>query len=213
MGLGNCMMSAHSTMNLKVIIPLGPGHEQRVQDCLASVYQAIENQSTWDKVVVNVVDDTAGRLGRSAARNSAIHGADWYFFIDADDRMVDGALDRNSFAHDATFGAVHVGGQTVSVNVFPCSVQDVVSRVVGTLSMGFFYRDTGLRFNEALDNGEDFDFYLRLKNWTKIQEPLVDISPGLTSAVGPRGNTENRWVEACREVINGYDLHELLGEV
>jgi glycosyltransferase involved in cell wall biosynthesis len=198
---------------LKIIVPVGPSHENYAKECWDSIKQAAANQNHWSEVFVKMVDDTKGAMGRSAARNSAIHGADWYFFLDADDQLMPDALNLNRFDHNATFGMVHVGGKTLPCNTWPCTRNDMIEKVVGTLSMGFFYKDHGIRFNEDLDVGEDFDFYLRLQNWTKVNEPLVNIRKGLTSAGGPRGNTENKWVEACRDVIRNHVSNAVLGKV
>lgn len=76
---------------------------------------------------------------------------------------------------------------------------------LGTLSMGCFVRgDLGLRFDESMDIGEDFDFYLRLPSFTKRNKPLVHIGYTEPSAGGPRGASKVGWLDACAAVIERY---------
>jgi hypothetical protein len=77
--------------------------------------------------------------------------------------------------------------------------------------MGFFCRaDVArrLRFNEEMDAGEDFDFYMRLDDFTKIATPLVDIGYDLPSAGGPRGYGRLDWIGACNKIIADYVSRE-----
>lgn len=70
--------------------------------------------------------------------------------------------------------------------------------------MGFFCRaDVAARllFDESLDAGEDFDFYMRLPDFVKIAAPLVEIGRDAPSAVGPRGYRSLNWIEVCNRVI------------
>ncbi len=90
-----------------VIIPIGPGHMQLAEAAMNSVVLAIEaGKGIFDQVFVVCGDDTAGKIGRSAARNRMVAGqedwmgvfgelptpeaaftSDWLFFLDADDLM------------------------------------------------------------------------------------------------------------------------------
>jgi glycosyltransferase involved in cell wall biosynthesis len=145
-------------------------------------------------------------LGRSAARNRGadLTSAEWLFFLDADDRMCCdvSCIDTNT---EATFGSVCLDSKVRARNIHPCGWRDIAlygSR--GTLSMGFFCRaDVArrLRFDEALDAGEDFDFYLRLSSFTKRDYPLVKVGYDLPSATGPRGYVSLDWVSVCNGII------------
>jgi hypothetical protein len=70
--------------------------------------------------------------------------------------------------------------------------------------MGFFCRADiarELRFNEELNAGEDFEFYMRLHSFTKRDYPLAKIGYDLPSATGPRGYSSLDWVKICNGFI------------
>ena len=165
----------------------------------------------FDKVEHVLVDDHAGKLGRSAARNKGMIEADWYFFLDADDRLRPDALNLIEFNASATFGAVALDGKVTKENVWPCGWGEIARHgSLGTLSMGFFCRSDvarRLRFNEDMDAGEDFDFYMRLPDFVKVRQPLVDIGYSAPSAGGPRGYKRIDWTGICNTIIREkYDF-------
>ena len=191
---------------LRVTIPVGPGHDVFVKRAARSVKVAAESPHPWSSVEVRCVDDASGLKGRSAARNEGMAGASgWLFFLDADDQMRPGALDGCSFEHDATFGRICKGGHApMREDIYPLT-REVLFRdgPIGTLSMGFFIRAEvaqALRFNEALDIGEDFEFYRRLVDnysWVKVDRVFVSIGYSDPSATGPRRAIGN-WKEESR---------------
>jgi hypothetical protein len=207
-------------MRLVVITPVGPGHSAFAADAIESVHVARNNISAFSDVRHIVIDDSKGELGRSRARNlGMIDDADWYFFLDADDRMRPDALDIRNFETQAIFGAISLASHHKRAkDVYPCGWREIsLHGASGTLSMGFFCRADiakRLRFNEALDAGEDFEFYLRLDDFAKIDRPLVDIGYSLPSAGGPRGYDEIDWIGLCNTLVieavarepNKYDL-------
>lgn len=202
-------------MKLAVITPVGPGHDEISKRAIQSVAKAKPGQFSSVRHVI--VDDYKGRLGRSHARNLGMTvDADWYFFLDADDKMREDALMLNDFAVSATFGAVSLDGKITKENVFPCGWNEIAKHgSLGTLSMGFFCRaDVArrLRFNESMDAGEDFDFYMRLPDFTKVASPLVDIGYSLPSAGGPRGYEKIDWTEICNRVINDFGRDAVLAK-
>lgn len=194
-------------MKLAVITPVGPGHEELVKDAIDSVRVAKRNNTQFSSVDHIVVDDGKGEMGRGAARNIGMITAfaDWYFFLDADDMMRPEAFTLCRFDVPAAFGSISLQRRRFAKNVHPCGWREIAlhgSR--GTLSMGFFCRaDVARRlsFNETLDAGEDFDFYLRLDRFTKIAQPLVEIGYDLPSAGGPRGYIDVPWVDICNAMI------------
>jgi glycosyltransferase involved in cell wall biosynthesis len=208
-----------NSMILDVITPVGPGHETQAHRAIASVAEA-ERQFSGSRVGFTqirhvVVDDPNGRLGRSHARNIGMTrnpDASWFFFLDADDTMRPDALFRNDFSSPATFGEVSLNGKAFLRNVFPCGWHEIAARGArGTLSMGFFVKASAarsLRFDESLDAGEDFDFYMRLPGFTKIEHPLVDIGYDQPSAGGPRGYDVIDWTGICNDVIARYVAKE-----
>ncbi len=206
-------------MRLAVITPVGPGHQQFAEAAIGSVHVARDNCTVFSDVRHIVIDDGKGELGRSRARNRGmVDDADWYFFLDADDRMRPDALKFQNFETQAIFGTISLVGPNRATNVHPCGWREIALHGArGTLSMGFFCRADiarRLRFNETLDAGEDFEFYLRLDEFAKIDRPLVDIGYNLPSAGGPRGYEKIDWVDICNAFVidavrrepNKYDL-------
>ena len=191
-------------MRLVVITPVGPGHEEYARDCIDSVRIEKDRapKEIWQSVEHKIIDDTEGKLGRSKARNIGMETpADWYFFLDADDRMAKGCLELCDYKSPATFGAIAKIGGEFCYNVFPCGWREVaLFGAYGTLSMGFFYRGP-LRFNEALNAGEDYEFYMRLPSFTKVADPLCEIGYRRNSATGPRGYKRINWIDVCNEQI------------
>ena len=207
-------------MKLTVITPVGPGHQDCVQRAIESVRDATNN--TFSRITHAVIDDTQGIYGRSHARNSAMDDSDWYFFLDADDTMERDAPDLLKRNYSATFGSIKLGmrecRRKIRVsenNILPCGWKEIDKHgASGTLCMGFFVKAEvakSLRFDESLDFGEDFDFYMRLPDFIKIAEPLVTIGYNVPSATGPRGYENIDWLKVCRERIDYYlDHHAVL---
>ncbi len=195
-------------MKLAIITPVGPGHEAPAQRAMASVDAAC-GASCFSSVRHVIVEDHSGAMGRSHARNIGMESeADWFFFLDADDVMRPDALTRNVFEVPATFGAVSLNGVVSHRNVDPCGWRQIALHGArGTLSMGCFVRADvarAVRFDESLDAGEDFDFYMRLPGFRKIERPLVDIGYDTPSAHGPRGYDEIDWTGICNGIIARY---------
>lgn len=191
-------------MHLTVITPVGPGHEKILGRAVESVIEAAKNPGPFQSVIHKVVRDTDGRLGRGKARNIGMEGADWCFFLDADDEMMPDALNKVNPEYSATFGAVCVNGRVTERNLYPCHKADLkVHGARGTLSMGFFYKGD-LRFNEDMIAGEDFDFYMRLPDFIKGEDPLVSIGRDHPSAGGPKGYDSLDWQAVCRRIVDAY---------
>lgn len=195
-------------MKCVVVIPVGPGHEQLAERAASSARLSFADRGPFRSLEVVLVPDPEGLLGRSAARNLGMerNPADWHFLLDADDRMAPYAFTRIDLEYSATFGLVWLDGRMARNNVYPVTRETLFQKgALGTLSMGCFVRgDLGLRFDETLDAGEDFDFYMRLPDFTKVPWPLVDVGYSEPSAGGPRGYTEILWIEICNDVIRRY---------
>lgn len=193
-------------MKLAVITPVGPGHYGIVDAAIESVRLARLQNTRWGVVQHIIVNDCEGTLGRGRARNDGMQpGFDWYFFLDADDTMRSDALNLAMPDTQAVFGSLSLNGFKRAKNVHPCGWRELALHGArGTLSMGFFCRaDVArrLQFDEALDAGEDFDFYLRLDNFTKLDRPLANIGYDLPSAIGPRGYVDIDWIGICNAMI------------
>jgi glycosyltransferase involved in cell wall biosynthesis len=209
-------------MHLTVVMPIGPGHEAASYECFASIRAAHAPPRT---LTVRLIEDREGRLGRSRVRNLGVAyspEADWFLFIDADDLCHPEAFVRFEKALNeqpdliAVFGAVCVQREEkapaiIPENVYPLDWDGLIEHgAAGTLSMGCFIRADvarATRFDESMDAGEDFDFYLRAlegRPWTKIGEPLVIIRRDVPSATGPRGYQSLDWRAACQKVIDRW---------
>lgn len=206
-----------------VVVPVGPGHEYLVEDSIESVQEAFEaNPGPFAGLSVVQVDDTQGLVGRSGARNQGVteaqsRGADWVFFLDADDLMAKGAFgvmaDYHA-DHDAVWGLICElsqdeesyrarQGQLPSIEHIE---QVLVNDPTLTLQMGHFVRTSvaaATPFDVTLDCGEDFDYYLRL--WSrfrcrKVPIPLFINRRGFQST-GPRSATGRQWRDAVQSII------------
>jgi FkbM family methyltransferase len=210
-------------MKCAVVVPVGPGHEYLAEDSIESAQEAFANErGPFADMSVVRVDDTQGLLGRSAARNKGVaealrQGAEWVFFLDADDlmeRSAFGVMSSYHADHDAIWGLIcelneDEEGYTVRQGQLP-SIENIEQVLVNdptlTLQMGHFVR-TGVAaatpFDVDLNCGEDFDYYLKL--WSryrcrKIGTPLFINRRGFHST-GPRSASGREWREAVQSVI------------
>lgn len=199
--------STKANMKLVVITPVGPGHESILPLAALSVLHLEYHEFTEIQHVI--VNDTKGKLGRSKARNLGMETpADWYFFLDADDVMMPDAPKFVKNQSIAVFGAIQINGRVPPLNKWPVYRKDLFEHGgEGTICMGFFVRAEvarDLKFDETLDKGEDFDFYMRLPSFYKVKPPLISIGSKIPSAGGPRGYEELDWAKICREVVDRY---------
>jgi FkbM family methyltransferase len=205
-------------MKCFVITPLGPGHHQVASECHHSVQRAIENGTgAFSEVHHLIVDDSLGKLGRSKARNIGVRkalesGADWIFFLDADDGLLPGAF-RCVASHldtvDAVWGQIWeqpLGQKTPSPRLPQVRSMDSLEDLLlwnpfMTIQIGHFVRARIAEknpFREDLDAGEDFEYYLRV--WrshraVKIVEPFFVNRRGMPSS-GPRSADGDQWRKA-----------------
>lgn len=212
-------------MKCAVVTPIGPGHQDLYQECAASILRAQQHSTgPFDEITLISVDDTQGK-GRSRARNMGISrareaGANWILFIDADDVLLE-----NTFAvvtdyvggHDAIWGliveqrppknapAIRKPQIQQMNNLMELLAYDPYQ----TLQMGHFVRTdlaADTLFDEDMDFGEDFDYYLRL--WSKhrcikIPEALFLNRIG-RSARGPRSGDGLQWRPHVHSVIRKF---------
>jgi glycosyltransferase involved in cell wall biosynthesis len=204
-------------MQLDVIIPVGPGHDELVQHAMESVRVATAMRHPFEAVRLRVIDDRQGLAGRSAARNQAVREstADWLFFLDADDAMHPEALvnvEPYMATHDAVWGAIwEFDGNAAHWRYQVPRIETLAVLVAYdpymTLQMGHFVRrEAALAtpFNEDMDTGEDWDYYLRL--WRgyrciKQERPLMLNFRG-QHASGERSATGRQWGEVVRPMVD-----------
>jgi glycosyltransferase involved in cell wall biosynthesis len=202
-------------MKLDIITPVGPGHTQAVEQAKASVQRAIKaGLGPFSEVRHVVVDDTEGALGRSAARNQAVKAstADWLFFLDADDLLAEHAF--TAFAefidYDGVWGTIVEvfngqisprSGQMLSIS----SIQELM-RIDPYLSiqMGHFIRREIAAenpFDEAMDAGEDFEYYRRVWRHNCVKVPRVFfVNVRGNHSTGPRSADGQQWREAVEKL-------------
>ena len=183
---------------------------------MESVRVATAMRHPFEQVKLRVVDDREGLAGRSAARNHGIleSQADWLFFLDADDAMHPEALsvvEPYLATHDAVWGAIwEFDGNTAHWRYQVPRIETLETLVAYdpymTLQMGHFVRRsvaTDTLFNEDMDTGEDWDYYLRL--WRqyrciKQDKPLLLNYRG-QHATGARAATGRDWGDIVRPMV------------
>lgn len=213
-------------MKLGVITPIGPGHEEAYQACLGSIQNAWHNNSgKFTGLEVIGMNDPQGRYGRSARRNDGIaeglrRGCDWLFFLDADDLLSPYAFEEvaahleNSDAVwgnicESAFGATEV---TLRENQLPetDNIEDILQTdPYLTLQMGHFVRASiaaNVRFDEALDTGEDFRYYLKV--WDKYRcrkvQSVFFINRRGHHSRGPRSADGQQWRASVEREIADF---------
>jgi len=206
-------------MKCDVIIPVGPGHEGVKDRAAASVSIACsQGVGPFDDVRIKMVDDMEGQMGRSGARNLAVNDSDagWLFFLDADDLMHPDAFSclNNVSDFDELYG---LWGQIIEyhdgcyleryqVPVIEGYHELLKHDVYLTLQMGHFVqREAALStpFDEGMDTGEDWDYYLRL--WREYRcakrRGAYMVNCRAQHSVGPRSATGSDWREAVSGLI------------
>jgi len=208
-------------MKCGVITPIGPGHADLARQAESSVLDAVQHsKGSFDDIEWFPVEDPRGELGRSRARNIGIDsareaGCDWLFFLDADDLIAMDAFDTVSALLDqcdAVWGAIcelkESGPALRDSQVL--EIKDYAALITHdpylTLQMGHFVKASCLEekpFDETLDTGEDFKYYLALwksHRCIKIPKPLFVNRRGQHST-GPRSASGREWGEAARKLI------------
>ncbi len=172
------------------------------------------SKGRFDVVNVRVVDDTAGEKGRSAARNQAVDSskAEWLFFLDADDVIHPEAFENVGLFLD---GFDAIWGNIYELNAGVVAWRWQVPRIATyeqllafdpylTLQMGHFVkREHCLKFNEEMNTGEDWDYYLRMwreKRCAKIDRAFFINQRGQHST-GPKAANGREWGEVVRPMI------------
>lgn len=202
-------------MKCEVIIPVGPGHEEIVNEAAASVEMAYQyNPGKFTQVMVNAVDDSKGKHGRSAARNKAIENskADWLFFLDADDLMHPQAFENfvyNNGEYDGYWGTIMEYRDGCILERFQVPYINKFEDLLlydpyFTLQMGFFVRREVMPlFDESMNCGEDWKAFIHLwKNHkcVKINHPLMVNRRGFHSK-GPKSADGGDWRKAVENLI------------
>ena len=203
-------------MKLDIIIPVGPGHKELVNEAIQSVKIAMyTGQGPFKEIKIKGIDDTAGKYGRSRARNMAISAstADWLFFLDADDLMHPEALiNVNSYMDDfkAIWGRIVEEKEGCIVDRYQLPTVSSFDQLLDvdpyyTLQMGFFIqRKAMIPFDESMNTGEDWKVYLDLwkkHNCIKIDKPFMINRRGIHST-GDKSANGREWREVVTQLID-----------
>lgn len=220
-------------MKCLVITPVGPGHEELADACRQSVRRAVAaSTGPFSSILHLAVDDTSGRIGRSAARNLGIGkaletGIDWLFFLDADDLMAESAFSAvqpHIGDYDAIWGQICEippesdvprlrPGQIAAISSFDDLLRHPPYL---TLQIGHFVRSAlaaSIGFDQNLDCGEDFAFYC--EEWSrgrcgKIGDVLFINRRGRHSQ-GPRSADGRLWTAAVESLLAGHRARRQAG--
>lgn len=215
----NWFRTSRRRLKCAAVTPVGPGHAERARDCRISIEAAWRAGSgPFSQLDFCFVDDGLGMLGRSKARNAGVRqardaGADWIFFLDADDLMTPRAFSifsEYADRFDAVWGLMAIKPPHVAKHHirFPQSLtlqsldELLLLDPFMTLLMGHFVR-TGaaldLPFDETMDAGEDFDYYIRA--WEKYRcikiAQVLSVNRSDQHSTGPRAATAEQWRAAA----------------
>lgn len=217
-----------------IISPIGPGHEEVYQQASNSIREAcLKSPGPFREIIPFRIDDSQGQIGRSKARNRAVveaaeHGMEWVFFLDADDMLVpDIFTNVEPYLHqyDAIWGQIFSfddGSMQASSREGQLGMTDRFADILNTdpyftLQMGHFVRtEVALQhpFDEQMDVGEDFDYYLRVwKNHrcVKLGTALFANRRGKHST-GPRSATGRDWTNVVNHLIQDYRANRISGQ-
>ena len=203
-------------MNLAIVTPVGPGHKDLAKHAEQTVMDAVRySKGPFADVSWIRIDDIKGELGKGRARNRAIpiaieQGADWIFWLDADDFLDMRALARMTPElmenYDAIWGRIITLEGPRQGQVTPRCYADMIARnPFFTIQIGFFVRVSVMqenRWHEGMNCGQDYEMYLRLwKNYqcVKLDCPFFVNRRGHHSG-GPRARTGRDWVIAVEKL-------------
>jgi len=201
-------------LKLDIIIPIGPGHEDLINEAIQSIKIAcLTDQGPFTEIKVKGIDDREGKMGRSKARNTGIEAstADWLFFLDADDLMHPEVFSNfMPYDHmDAVWGQIMEYRDGCYMPRFQLPEVEKMDTLLEvdpyyTLQMGFFVRREIMpKFDEEMNCGEDWKVYLELwRDHLCIKQPKpFMINRRGSHSTGPRSATGRDWMNAVRDLI------------
>ena len=206
------------TRSCEIIIPVGPGHEDTANESAKSVMLAADfGNGPFSDITVRMQHDTDGQLGRSAARNKAVKESDaeWVYFLDADDLVlpelfesVRGYIDD----YDAIWGKFGELHGMLVLERYQSHGFTTLERLVKigphcSIKIGHFVRrEIALKypFNEDMNAGEDWDYYLRIwksERCIKIGGPITYVKTKNRRSSGPKSATGVDWAKSVARQI------------
>ena len=215
-------------MKCAVITPIGPGHEQTYHTLAKrSIEFAIAtSKGDFSEIILIPMPDLEGKFGRSERRNSGVRqaqnlGCEWIFFLDADDYLSAYAFEdvaKHLNHHDAIWGNICSAPASDIKNITSRPDQLLQSESLVdilrldpflTLQMGHFVKtELAIQnpFDEAMDTGEDFKYYLAIWSKYKCIKTLDVFFVNLRGnhSSGPRSANGSDWRKAVTLEINNF---------
>lgn len=212
-------------MKCAVITPIGPGHEESYNSLARkSIEFAIKtSKGEFTEIIIIPMPDLQGVHGRSERRNSGVRhakniGCEWIFFLDADDYISAFAFEdvsKHLNSYDAIWGNICSAPSNDIKSIVPRPNQLLQTNSVLdilrydpflTLQMGHFVKtDLVLQnpFDENMDVGEDFKYYLSIWGKYKCAKVLDVFFVNLRGnhSSGPRSADGAAWREAVTHEI------------
>ncbi len=223
-------------MKCAVITPIGPGHAQSYNSLTKKSIEFAINTSkgNFSEIIIIPMYDLEGIHGRSERRNSGVRQAkllecDWIFFLDADDYLSAFAFDdvaKHLNSYDAVWGNICSAPSNDIKNITSRPDQVLQTETVYdilkydpflTLQMGHFVKtDLALQnpFDEDMDTGEDFKYYLALWGKYKCVKTLDVFFVNLRGnhSSGPRSANGADWRRSVTNEISKFKLANLKQE-
>ena len=197
---------------------MGPGHEQSVLRCTASVALAAKTcRLGFSRLEHLIFDDTQGKYGRAAARNmlQVTADTDWLFWMDADDHLHLGGLQvcLNNMSHwDGVWGECNavsrkepgLYAQSREGQTWPFTWDSLVSTHPWFgLQMGYCIKtEIQQQYLWKEQAAEDYEMYLRLwyhHRCLKVREPLTVRDRSIRSS-GPKAIDVQNWVQVSQSL-------------
>lgn len=205
-------------MRCAIVTPIGPGHAALYeQSCLPSVRAAEDyHKGPFDQIVPIGMDDSKGRYGRSNRRNAAVKhafelGVDWVFFLDADDTLTPNAFEAFERSLKRVPDAAGIWGLICESDPRekPFLRDDQPAELASyseflatppwlAIQIGGFVRTSVAAqhpFDENMDAGEDYRFYLDLWSNYKCRKfpEIFFVNHRGQHSTGPRSATGQEW--------------------
>jgi hypothetical protein len=131
----------------------------------------------------------------------------WLFFLDADDMMHSDAFVNHQYCQDyeAAWGTILEYHNGLELRRFQISCIESYNDLISyqpymSLQMGHFIKKSAWRpFNESMDVGEDWEYYLRI--WKEHDDKCIKADrPFMVNvrgehSTGPRSGTGQQWTE------------------
>ena len=214
-------------VRLGIITPIGPNHRHSFESADQSIDDAwMHDKGPFTSILKIALPDEDGNIGRSARRNYGIEIAiknqcEWIFFLDADDLMYPEAFknfQKYSNTYDAVWGNIcempYGDFSSLKIRESQLRETEIFSDLLSvdpflTLQMGHFIKThvaASVKFDETMNIGEDFNFYLRVCSRFKFKKcrEIFFINQRGNHSQGPLSGSGQQWRINVEQEINKY---------